>query len=290
MSLAKGVSASGQSDRFLMVHGHALERHFHVARRLQRVGIAARTFGIDVDEAHLDRCQRVFQVHFLIRLDARFGTLADPFFLRAPINVALGFEHILAAAAKAEHRPAHLLDRNVAGEDEQIGPADVLAVFLLDRPQQTPRLVEVAVVGPTVERSEALLPAVRPAAPVAGAIGARGMPGHADEERAVIAIIRRPPRLAVGQQRLEVAFQRPVIERLERFGIIEVGAHRIGRAAVLRQDLERERIRPPVAIGPAHERSARRGRLHRAAHLTGLRVHGHFLCGIEVDRHARRIR
>ena len=118
----------------------------------------------------------------------------------------------------------------------------LLAVLLLDRPQQAPRLVEIAVVRPAVERGEALLAAVGAAAAVGGAIGARRVPGHADEERAVVAIIGRPPRLAVGHQRGQVALQRLIIERLERLGIIEVVAHRIGRAAALVEDVERQRL------------------------------------------------
>jgi hypothetical protein len=45
---------------------------------------------------------------------------------------------------------------HVAGEDHQVGPGDLVAVFLLDRPQQAARLVEVAVVRPAVERRKAL--------------------------------------------------------------------------------------------------------------------------------------
>src|SRR3546814_3471300 len=73
---------------------------------------------------------------------------------------------------------AHALDRDIAGQDEQVGPADLVAIFLLDRPQQASRLVEISVVGPAVERRETLLPAVGAAATVGGAIGARGVPCH----------------------------------------------------------------------------------------------------------------
>src|SRR5690606_31461902 len=96
-----------------------------------------------------------------------------------------------------EDRAAHVLDRDVAGEDQQVGPGEVPAVLLLDRPQQPAGLVEVAVVGPRIERGEALLAAVGATAAVGRAVGARGVPGHADEERAVMAVVRRPPRLAV---------------------------------------------------------------------------------------------
>ena len=187
-----------------------------------------------------------------MRVSARF----DPFLLGAPIDVALGLEHVGPAAAEAEDRPAHRLDRDIAGEDEQVGPADVLPVFLLDRPQQPPRLVEVAVVRPAVERGEALLAAVGAAAPVGGAVGAGRVPGHADHEGAVMPIVGRPPRLAVGHQRGEVALERLVIELLERLGIIEVLAHRVGRDAALMKDVERQGFRPPVAVvRPSSERT-----------------------------------
>ena len=58
MRLAKGVAAGGERNRLLAVHRHAQEGRLHVARRLQRIGIAARPFGIDVDQAHLDRRER----------------------------------------------------------------------------------------------------------------------------------------------------------------------------------------------------------------------------------------
>src|SRR3546814_15759478 len=96
------------------------------------------------------------------------------------------------------------------------------SIFLLDRPQQAARLVEISVVGPAVERRETLLPAVGAAAAVGGAIGARGVPRHADEEGTIMPIVGRPPGLAVGHQRLEVVLQRLIVELLERLGIIEI--------------------------------------------------------------------
>jgi hypothetical protein len=69
----------------------------------------------------------------------------------------LGLVDIGAAAAEAEGRAAHRLDRDIAGQDEQVRPAELGAVLLLDRPQEAPRLVEIAVVRPAVERGEALL-------------------------------------------------------------------------------------------------------------------------------------
>src|SRR3546814_12520510 len=55
MRLAKGVAAGGQRDGLFIVPCHAFERRLDVARRLARTGIPARSFGIDVDQTHLDR-------------------------------------------------------------------------------------------------------------------------------------------------------------------------------------------------------------------------------------------
>ena len=85
MRLAEGMAAGGQRDRLLMVHRHALERDLDVACRLQRVGIAARTFRIDVDEAHLDRRQRMLELQLALGQDARLVVaLADPLLLGCP--------------------------------------------------------------------------------------------------------------------------------------------------------------------------------------------------------------
>src|SRR5206468_4220642 len=106
----------------------------------------------------------------------------EPLVLRAPEDL-LGLPDVLAAEAEAERLEAHVLHRDVAGVDEQVRPRELLAVLLLQRPQQAPRLVQARVVGPAVQRGEALRALPAAAAAVADAVGARGMPAHADEER-----------------------------------------------------------------------------------------------------------
>src|SRR6185295_20129727 len=93
--------------------------------------------------------------------DARVALVAlrigEPGFLLAPIDGLIGLPHIGAAAAEAECLKAHRLERDIACEDHKVGPGDFLAIFLLDRPQEPARLVEVGIVRPGVERREALL-------------------------------------------------------------------------------------------------------------------------------------
>ncbi len=124
----------------------------------------------------------------------------------------------------------------------------MLAVLLLDGPEQAAGAVEVDVVGPAIERGEALLTASSAAAAVVGAVGAGGVPGHADEERAVVAEVGGPPVLRVGHDGGEIFFQLPVVERFEFFGVVELLAHGVGEAGVLVQEIEAEVVGPPVAI------------------------------------------
>src|SRR3546814_4873563 len=92
---------------------------------------------------------------------------------------------------------------------------DILFPYTTLFRSQAARLVEIGIVRPAVERRETLRSGGSAAAPVAGAIGARRMPGHADEEGAVMTVIRRPPGLAVGHQRGQIALHRLIIQRLE---------------------------------------------------------------------------
>ena len=130
-------------------------------------------------------------------------------------------EDVLAAAAEAEHRPAHAFDRDVAGQDEQVGPADCLPYFCLIGHSRRRALSRLPLSGQLLSGSKRCCPLWRRRA-VGHAISARGMPRHADQERAVMAVVGRPPRLAVGHQRGEIGLQRLIIERLERLGIVEV--------------------------------------------------------------------
>src|SRR3546814_9730368 len=108
-------------------------------------------------------------LHVLFGLDAGFiALLADPEFLRAPIDVLFRLEHVGAAAAEAKDRAAHRLDGDIARQDHQVRPAQLLAIFLLDRPEQAARLVEIGIVRPAVERRETLRSGGSAAAPVAG--------------------------------------------------------------------------------------------------------------------------
>ncbi len=166
MRLAEGVAAGHQRDGFLVVHRHAREGLAHVAARRHRIRIAVRTLGVHVDQAHLHRGERVLE-HAVAGVTAlRLVAGRQPLVLGAPVDVVFRLPDVLAATAEAEGLEAHRLERAVAGQDHQVGPGNPVAVLLLDRPQQPASLVEVAVVGPAVERREALVTGAAAAATV----------------------------------------------------------------------------------------------------------------------------
>ena len=119
VGLAEGVAAGDQRDGFLVVHRHAAEGLADVLRRRDRIGIAVRTFRVDVDQPHLHGGERILQVaavdvairivvgheHRARLLDA-LGTVrvadvaAQPGRLGAPVDVLIRLPDVLATAAR----------------------------------------------------------------------------------------------------------------------------------------------------------------------------------------------
>ena len=151
VGLAEGVAAGNQRHRLFVVHRHAEEGFADVPRRRDRVRIAVRPFRIDVNETHLHGAERLRELAL-----AAIAFVAEPGAFGTPIEL-FRLPDVGAAAGETEGLEAHRLERDVAGEDHQVGPGDFPAVFLLDRPQQPARLVEIGVVGPAIQGREALL-------------------------------------------------------------------------------------------------------------------------------------
>ena len=240
--LAKRVTAGDERNGLFVVHRHAAERLSNVPRRGNGIRIAVGPFRVHVDEAHLHGAEWIREL--AVAAVARVG---EPGVLGPPVDL-LRLPHIFASAAEAERLEPHRFQRAVAREHHQVCPGDLLAVLLLDRPQQPARLVEIRVVGPAVERRKALLAVTCAAAPVVDAIRARAVPGHPDEQRSVMAVVCGPPVLRRRHDLLDVLLQRIEIERLELRGIVEARAHGIARGRILMEHLEVQLIRPPVAV------------------------------------------
>ena len=243
MGLAEGVTARRQRDRLLVVHRHAGEGLADIATRGDRVRLAVGPLRVHVDQAHLHRRERFFEFAL-----AAVALVTQPLGFGAPVDVLFGRPDVLPSAAETEGLEAHRFECDVAGENHQVGPRNALSVLLLDRPEQPTRLVEVGVVGPAVERGEALRAGARTAATIRSAIGAGAVPGHADEQAAVVAVVGRPPVLRGRHQCVEVLLDRRKVESGERLGIVEGLAHRVRQGRMLMEDAQIELVRPPVAI------------------------------------------
>ena len=244
--LAEGVTADDQRHGLFVVHRHATERLADVCAGGDRVRIAVRAFGVHVDETHLDRTEWLLELPV-----AAVALIVEPDVLGAPVDVLLGRPDVFTTAGEAERLEAHRLERDVAGEDHQVGPGDLAAVLLLDGLQERTRLVEVAVVGPAVERGESLGAGGGATTTVVGPVGAGGVPGHANEERAVVAVVRGPPVLGIGHEGGEVGLDGGEVERGELGGVVEIVVHRIGLGRTLMEDVQVQLVRPPVLVGLA---------------------------------------
>ena len=254
--LAKGVTTGDEGDGLDVVHRHAGEGLADIACRGQRIRVAVGALGIDVDEAHLDGCKRARELAI-----AGVAGIGQPLGLGAPVGL-VRLPDICAAATEAEGLEAHGLHRDVTGEDHQVGPGKGIAVLSLDRPQQAACLVEVDVVWPAIEGGEALHAGAAAATAIARAVGAGAVPGHADEEGAVVAVVSRPPHLGVGHDCAQVSLDGREVEAVERCRVIEALVHRIGLRGVLTKDAKVQPIGPPIAVARAlcaavHDRATR---------------------------------
>ena len=230
------------------------ERFANILGRREGIRIAVRPFRIHVDQTHLHGGERILKITV-----AGVALVRQPLAFGAPVDVLFGLPDIRAPAAETERLEAHRLEGDVARENHQVGPGDFPAVFLLDRPQQPARLVEVRVVRPAIERREALLAGSGAAAAVADAVRACAVPRHPNEQRPVVAKVGRPPILRVRHQGMKVLDHGIQVEALEFLGVVERLAHRIGQGGVLVENLKVQLVRPPVTVrvcvGPARERA-----------------------------------
>ena len=268
------MTAGHEGDCLLVVHRHTREGLADVDRGSERVGYAVRALGVDVDQAHLHGTEGVFEIAI-----AAVALVTEPLLLLSPVDVFLGLPDIFAATGESEGLEPHRLERAVAGEDHQVGPREARAVLLLDRPEQTASLVEVGVVGPTVERSEPQRAGAGATAPVADPVGAGAVPGHPDEERTVVSVVGGPPILRGGHHLLDVALHRFEVELCELLGVVEVVTHRVAGRRVLVEDLQIELVGPPVTVGCAPHVMAVSVRGNRALSFALLAFHTLFLSG-----------
>ena len=124
----------------------------------------------------------------------------------------------------------------------------MVAVLFLDGPEETAGFVQVHVIGPAVEGSKALVAGSGSSAAVERSVGACAMPGHPDEEGAVVSPISGPPGFGVGHQGVEVLFYGGEVEFFECFGVVEALVHRVGQVRMEAEDFEIQAVRPPGVV------------------------------------------
>ena len=175
VGLAEGMAASDQRHGFIVVHRHAGEGFADIDGRGFGVGIAVGAFRVHVDQAHLHGAQPRMQLPL-----AAVTLIAEPGALRAPEEL-FRLPDVRTAAGETKGLETHGFQRHVAREHVEVGPRQFAPVFLLDRPEQTPGLVQRCVVRPAVERCETLLSATGAAAAIGDPIGPGAVPGQANE-------------------------------------------------------------------------------------------------------------
>ena len=248
--LAEGVTTSDQGHGFVVVHGHAGECLTHVLARQHGVGVAIRTLWVHIDQTHLHSGQRAFELAFTGIAAVGLVAGGQPLFLRTPVDVFLGRPDVGTSAAKTKGLEAHGFHGHVAAQHKQVGPRDLVAVLLLDGPQQAAALVEVAVVWPAVDGGKALVAGACTATAVGCAVGACCVPSQANEQTTVVTVVSGPPLLVLSHQVGQIFLQRDEVNFLEFFLVIEVRTHGVGHRLMLVQDGQVQLIGPPVRIGP----------------------------------------
>ena len=267
MGLTKRVTARNQRDCFFVIHRHTTKGLADIMGREHRIGVAVGAFGVHINQTHLYRCEPITKLTTLgitlIGQHLCLGTPVDP----------LGLPIVRATTCKTEGFEAHVFHRHIAGEDHEVCPGDLVAILLLDRPQQAAGLVEVAVVRPAVQWLEALLTAIGATATIRSAVGAGAVPGHTDKERTIVAVISRPPRLRGGQRLVDIRLQCLKIQPRELGRVVKIGSQRVGAALVLTQGRQIQAGRPPglCAFGRTAGHRVNHGQGHQGRRQCGVR-------------------
>ena len=210
-------------------------------------GLAFGAFGIHVDQAHGGGAVALLELPRR-RIGAGVALVgAHPLVFLAEDDL-FGLPEVGTAEGEPERLEARRLQRGVACEHQQVGPRDLVAVLLLDRPQQAAGLVEVGVVGPAVQRSEALHALACAAAAVEDAVGARGVPAQPDHQAGVAAVVGGPPVLRGGDHRDHVGLEGVGVELREFLGVVEVLAEGIALRRVRVQDRHVDLLGPPILV------------------------------------------
>ena len=182
------MSAGNECNGLLVVHRHAAECFPNVLGGGDWIWLRVRPFRIHVDQTHLNRGERILEFPV-----ARVTFVVKPLVLRSPVNILLRLPDINPPSGESKRLEPHRLEGDVASENHQVGPRNLLTILLLDRPEQPTRFVEVGVVRPAIERRKTLCAGRGATAAICDAIRACTVPGHPNEKRTIVPIVGWPP-------------------------------------------------------------------------------------------------
>ena len=194
VGLAEAVAAGDQRDGLLVVHRHAAEGLADVLGRRQRIRVAVRTFRVHVDEAHLHGAERRLELAL-----AAVALVAEPGAFGSPVSPSGSQTSARPPPKPKVLKPidssATLPARIMRSAQEILRP-----YFCLIGHSRRRALSRFALSGQLLSGAKRCWPRAGAAAAVGDAVGARAVPGHADEERPVVAEVRRPPVLRIRHQ------------------------------------------------------------------------------------------
>ena len=156
---------------------------------LERIRITVHAFWIDIDQTHHHRGEWVDEI--TVARVAAIGIIGwgKPCFFGTPIDVLFWMPNIRPAEGEAESLQTHRLVGHGTGIGNQIGPAELVAVFFLNWPEQTTRLIQIDVIRPRIKRRKALVAGTGSAPTVSAAVGPGRMPRHTNHQATVMAPI-----------------------------------------------------------------------------------------------------
>ena len=102
MAFAERVSAGDQRDRLLIVHRHPSEGLANIPSRGSRIGLSIWSFGIHVDQAHLNCRKRLFQLTI-----TGVAFIPQPLALGAPVNLLLWLPNVFTSARETKGFESH---------------------------------------------------------------------------------------------------------------------------------------------------------------------------------------
>ncbi len=176
MGLAEAVPARDERHGLLVIHCHALEGLTNVDSRGGRIGLAVRPFGIHIDESHLHRGERIFELPV-----AGVALVLKPNILLSPVNRFVRLPRIRSARPlkpKVFQKPIDSSATLPARMHQGRPRRSSLAYFCFSGHSSRRALSEVGIVRPRIEQREALLTGASAAPAIAYAVGARGVPRH----------------------------------------------------------------------------------------------------------------